>query len=138
MQIKRSATARWEGSGKEGTGHVTTDSHTLKDTEYSFVSRFESGDGTNPEELVAAAHAGCYSMKLAFILGGAGMTPDSIETKATTVLDDGAIRQVHLHTTVRAAGLTAEQLQELATEAKDTCPISNSLSADISLEAHLG
>lgn len=137
MQIKRSANAVWKGTGKEGKGVVTTASKTLSETPYTWASRFQDASGTNPEELVAAAHAGCYSMKLAFLIVGAGFTPDTIETKATTVLENDAIQQVHLTTRVRAQGLSNDKFQELAREAKAGCPISRSLKAEISLEAEL-
>ena len=84
--MKRTATAVWNGSGKEGKGHLTTQSTTLNQTQYSFKSRFEEGVGTNPEELIGAAHAGCFTMKLSFVLGEAGFTPDSIETTSTITL----------------------------------------------------
>src|SRR5574338_672725 len=93
---KRKATAVWNGSGKDGKGHLTTQSSVLSKTQYSFSSRFEEGIGTNPEELVAAAHAGCFSMKLSFVLGEAGFTPTRIETKATVTLEGGAITGSHL------------------------------------------
>ena len=87
MQIKRTATAHWEGSGKDGKGTLSTQSGVLKDSQYGFKSRFEDGIGTNPEELIGAAHAGCFSMKLAFNLQAAGITADSIDTTATVILD---------------------------------------------------
>ena len=88
--MKRKATAVWKGSGKDGSGHLTTQSSTLSKTQYSFNSRFAEGTGTNPEELVAAAHAGCFSMKLSFILGEAGFTPQEITTDCTITIDDGS------------------------------------------------
>src|SRR5882724_6626662 len=89
--MKRTATAIWNGSGKEGKGNLTTQSTILNKTQYSFKSRFEDGPGTNPEELIAAAHAGCFTMKMAFDLGAAGFTPDSLETGAEVTLDNGTI-----------------------------------------------
>ena len=89
--MKRNATAIWQGTGKEGTGTLSTQSGTLDKTQYNFVGRFENGVGTNPEELVAAAHAGCFTMKLSFILNAAGFTADKIETKCEVELTDGAI-----------------------------------------------
>lgn len=139
MQIKRKANAVWTGTGKEGGGTLSTHSGALKDTPYNYVSRFESGEQTNPEELVGAAHAGCFSMKLAFILQNAGFTPQKIETNATVVLEDGAIREVHLNTKVKAEGLNdTQKMNELVNEAKETCPISKSLTAKISVEAEQG
>ena len=139
MKIQRKASAVWTGTGKEGGGTLSTESGALKDTKYNYVSRFETGPQTNPEELVGAAHAGCFSMKLAFILQNNGFTPERIETSANVVLEDGAIREVHLKTKVKAQGLDQKQkLDELANEAKETCPISKSLTATKFVEAELG
>lgn len=137
MQIKRTATARWEGSGKTGVGTLATQSTVLHDTQYSYNTRFEDGIGTNPEELVGAAHAGCFSMKLAFVLQAAGLTADSIDTKATVVLDGGVISDVHLETSVKIAGVTQAQLEEYTADAKANCPISKSLTANITLTTTL-
>lgn len=92
----RKATAVWNGSGKEGKGHLTTQSGVLSETQYSFGSRFESGIGTNPEELVAAAHSGCFTMKLSFVLGEAGFTPTSLETTCDITFENGAVTKSHL------------------------------------------
>lgn len=137
--MKRHATAVWNGTGKEGSGTLTTQSTTLKDTQYSFKSRFEEGVGTNPEELVAAAHAGCFSMKLSFNISGEGITPESIETKATVNLnpEKGAIDNIHLVVKVKAEGLTQEKFDELVADAKANCPISKLLDTDITLESEL-
>lgn len=137
MQIKRSATAVWNGSGKEGKGQLTSQSGVLKDTQYGFNSRFADGIGTNPEELIAAAHSGCFSMKLAFVLNESGLTAEEINTTAVVILENGAINQIDLTTSVKAEGLTAEKLLEYATNAKENCPISKSLKANISLTTHL-
>ncbi len=137
MQIKRSATAVWRGTGKEGGGTLSTDSKTLENSAYTWASRFQSNPGTNPEELVAAAHAGCYSMKLTFLIGGAGFTPESIETTATAILENDYIGNVELVTRVKAPGLSEEKFQELAAEAKANCPISRSLVAEVALDAQL-
>ena len=94
--MKRNATAVWNGTGKEGSGHLTTQSTVLNKTQYSFNSRFADGVGTNPEELVAAAHAGCFTMKLTFVLNAAGFTADEIVTKCDITLEDGAITSSHL------------------------------------------
>lgn len=136
--MKRSATAQWLGTGKEGTGALTTQSNTLNKAQYSWKSRFEEGTGTNPEELIAAAHAGCFSMKLAFILVAAGLNPESIETTCDIVLDNGKITSSTLTTKVKAAGLTNEKLQEAAADAKVNCPVSKSLNTEISMTATLG
>jgi lipoyl-dependent peroxiredoxin len=137
MQIKRSATAHWEGSGKTGNGTLSTQSTVLTSTQYSYNTRFEDGVGTNPEELVGAAHAGCFSMKLAFVLQAAGFTADSIDTKATVILDNGAISDVHLETSVKVAGVTQAQLEEYTADAKANCPISKSLTSNITLTTTL-
>ena len=137
MQIKRKATAVWNGSGKEGKGQLTTQSGVLKDTQYGFNSRFADGIGTNPEELIAAAHSGCFSMKLAFNLQDAGLTADEIQTTAVVNLENGSVNQIDMTTSVKAEGLTAEKLEELATNAKENCPISKLLNANISLTTNL-
>jgi len=136
--MKRNATAVWQGSGKEGTGHLTTQSNTLDQTQYSYLSRFESGTGTNPEELMAAAHAGCFSMKLSFVLGEAGFTPEKIETRCDITLDNGVITASALHVTAKVPGITEEKFQECAKDAKENCPVSKAYSMEISLEASLG
>ena len=137
MQIKRKATAVWNGSGKEGKGQLTTQSGVLKDTQYGFNSRFADGIGTNPEELIAAAHSGCFSMKLAFNLQEAGLTADEIQTTAVVILENGGINQIDMTTSVKAEGLTAEKLDELALNAKENCTISKLLNANISLTINL-
>ena len=103
----------------------------LKDAQYSYKSRFEEGIGTNPEELIAAAHSGCFSMKLSFILGAAGFTPDSIDTKCTITLGDGAITESHLEVKASVPGIDEAKFKQCAEEAKNTCPISKSLSSNI-------
>ena len=137
MAIKRNASAHWEGSGKEGNGTLTTNSGVLTGTQYSFNTRFADGIGTNPEELLGAAHAGCFSMKLAFVLQGKGVAADSIDTQAVVVLDDGAITEVHLTTRVKAAGISAEDFAAAAAEAKSDCPVSKLFNATIVLDAAL-
>jgi osmotically inducible protein OsmC len=133
----RNATAVWNGSGKEGSGHLTTQSTVLNQTQYSYLSRFENGAGTNPEELVAAAHAGCFSMKLSFILGAAGFVPDSIETKCMVTLHEGSITKSHLIVNATVPGIDNEKFQECVKDAEVNCPISKSLTAAISSEATL-
>lgn len=135
--MKRFATANWKGSGKEGKGTNTTQSGTLKDTQYSYSSRFESGTGTNPEELVAAAHAGCFSMKLSFVLGGAGFTPDNIDTKCTITLENGAITESHLEVKAKIPGIDKAKFDECVADAKANCPISKLLNTNITMEASL-
>ncbi|HCI58772.1 MAG: OsmC family protein [Bacteroidetes bacterium] len=137
MAIKRNATAFWNGSGKEGKGTVSTQSTVLNQSQYSYNTRFEDGVGTNPEELIAAAHAGCFSMKLSFVLGAAGFTPDAIETKCEITLDNGAITNSHLILNAKVAGITKEKFEECANEAKANCPISKLLNTNITLSATL-
>lgn len=135
--MKRNATAIWNGSGKEGTGQLTTQSTVLQQTPYSYHSRFEEGKGTNPEELVAAAHAGCFSMKLSFVLGAAGFTPEKLQTTAEVTLEDGKIVSSNLKLQARVPGISKEKFDECAGEAKQNCPISLLLNTKISLEAEL-
>jgi osmotically inducible protein OsmC len=137
--MKRNATAVWNGSGKEGNGHLTTQSTVLDKTQYSFNSRFAEGIGTNPEELIAAAHAGCFAMKLSFVLGAAGFTPDTLDVTAVINLDTakGAITNSHLVLKATIPGISKEQFDTAAAEAKANCPISLLLNAEITLEAEL-
>jgi osmotically inducible protein OsmC len=135
--MKRNATAVWNGSGKEGTGKLSTQSTTLNNTQYSYKSRFEEGVGTNPEELIAAAHAGCFAMKLSFVLGEAGFTPDSLEATSTVTLEEGAITSSHIVLQAKVPGISPEKFQECADNAKANCPVSKALNLEISLEASL-
>lgn len=135
--MKRQATAVWMGSIKEGEGTVSTANGVLNKTQYSFKSRFENGEGTNPEELIAAAHAGCFSMKLSGVLGAAGFTAEKIETTCEITLTDGVIGSSHLSVTASVPGITAEKFKECAEDAKDNCPVSKALNMDKSVEATL-
>lgn len=135
--MKRNATAVWNGTGKEGTGHLTTQSTTLNKTQYSFNSRFADGVGTNPEELVAAAHAGCFTMKLSFVLNAAGFTADEIETKCDITLADGAITESHLSVNAKVPGINKEQFDAAVEDAKTNCPISKLFNTNITHEAVL-
>ena len=135
--MKRSATANWKGSGKEGKGTVTAQSGIFSGTPISYHTRFEEVKGTSPEELVAAAHAGCYSMKLSFVLGAAGFTPDNIDTKCTITLENGAITESHLEVNASVPNIDAAKFEECANEAKATCPISKLLNTNITIEATL-
>jgi osmotically inducible protein OsmC len=135
--MKRTATAVWNGSGKDGKGNMTTQSTTLNKTQYSYKSRFEEGVGTNPEELIAAAHSGCFAMKLSFVLGGAGFTPDSLEVTSTVSLEDGTITSSHLVLKASIPGITEEKFKECAEDAKANCPVSKVLKAEITLDASL-
>lgn len=137
MAIKRHATAVWNGSGKEGKGTTSTQSGVLSNSQYSYHTRFEDGAGTNPEELIASAHAGCFSMKLSFVLGAAGFTPDKIETRCDITLDSGAVTNSHLTVSAKVPGITKEKFEECANEAKANCPISKLLNTNITLEATL-
>ena len=131
----RHATAVWNGSGKEGNGHLTTASTVLNQTQYSFNSRFEDGIGTNPEELIAAAHAGCFSMKLSFILGAAGFTPDSLETKCEITFEGGVVSKSHLILKAKVPGIDNTKFQECVKEAEQTCPISKLLTSGLQISS---
>lgn len=137
----RKASAVWNGGIKGGSGKISTDSGVLKDTQYSFSTRFEDGIGTNPEELIAAAHAGCFSMALSGQLGAAGLTADSINTTAAVrleKLDDGfAITKIHLDVTAKIPGADDAAFQTAAANAKAGCPISKLLKAEITMDAKL-
>lgn len=135
--MKRSATAQWKGTGKEGEGKLATQSGVIKNKKYDFRSRFDDGTFTNPEELVAAAHAGCFSMKLSFVLGAAGFTPNRIETTCTITLDNGVITESHLAVKAKVSKCKAEAFAEYAADAKANCPISKLLNTSITMEANL-
>lgn len=137
--MKRNATAVWNGTGKEGTGHLTTQSTTLNKTQYSFNSRFAEGVGTNPEELIAASHTGCFTMKLSFVLNAAGFTADSIETNCVITLDQalGAVTESALTVSATVPGISQEQFDACAADAKANCPISKLLNATITMVATL-
>ena len=138
----RKASAIWQGTGKEGSGHLTTDSGVLSSTPYSFKTRFEDEKGTNPEELIAAAHAGCFTMALAFQLQGAGFTPDELITEAAVSLvpaEGGGFKVDKSALTLRATipGIDKAKFDELAANAEKGCPISKLLKAEITLDATL-
>lgn len=135
----RNATAVWSGSGKEGKGNLTTQSTVLNKSQYSFNTRFADGIGTNPEELLAAAHAGCFTMALSFGLGKIGFTADNIETKAEVTLDpaQGAITKSHLIVKASIPGITKEQFDGAVKEAEGTCPVSKLFKAEITSDATL-
>ena len=140
----RTANAVWTGTGKDGTGHLSSPSGVLSDTPFSFKTRFESEDGragTNPEELIAAAHAGCFSMALAFQLQTAGFTPDELRTKANLTMEPQgggfAITAIRLDLQARVPGIDDARFQQLAAEAKANCPVSKVLNAAITLNATL-
>lgn len=139
--MKRKARAQWKGDLPKGMGTISTESGVLSNTQYSFSTRFEDGKGTNPEELIAAAHAGCYSMALSMILGKAGFTPRKIDTSAAVSLEkvDGgfAITAVHLDVSATVPGAGAAAFADAADAAKDGCPVSKLLKAKITLDAKL-
>lgn len=135
--MKRTATAVWNGSGKEGNGNLSTQSTVLNKTQYSFNSRFADGIGTNPEELMAAAHAGCFTMKLTFVLTAAGFTADTLETTCAISLDEGVITGSALTVKGKVPGITAEKFRECAEDAKANCPVSKVYNMAITLEAGL-
>jgi lipoyl-dependent peroxiredoxin len=139
--MDRSASAVWHGSLKEGNGTISTQSGTLKDTQYSFKARFADGVGTNPEELIAGAHAGCFTMALSGQITSAGFTPDSIETTAVLTLDmhdKPTITKIHLTTKAKVPGLDKAKFDELAHNAEVGCPVSRVLkAAEITLDATL-
>lgn len=135
--MKRTATANWKGTGKEGKGLLSSQSGLLNNHAYSAGSRFEEQAGTNPEELIAAAHAGCFSMKLSFILNAAGFVPDNIDTKCTVTIESGTITSSHLEMTASVPGIDQGKFIECANEAKETCPVSKALNTSITMDASL-
>ncbi|RJG06660.1 OsmC family peroxiredoxin [Noviherbaspirillum cavernae] len=139
--MKRTASAVWSGGLKDGKGSISTQSGVLKDTQYGFSTRFENGPGTNPEELIAAAHAGCFTMALSAQLGEAGMVAESLKTTATVILDkagDGfAITAVHLDLAAKIPGANQQAFDAATAKAKAGCPVSKVLNAQITLDARL-
>ena len=139
--MKRKASAIWRGGLKDGKGTISTESGVLSDTQYSFSTRFEDGTGTNPEELIGAAHAGCFSMALSGQLGNAGLTADSIRTTATVTMDKTeagfTVTEVHLDVTAKIPGASQEAFETAANNAKTGCPISRLLNAKITMDAKL-
>lgn len=139
--MKRTASAVWNGSLKEGKGKISTQSGALPETQYGFNTRFEDGPGTNPEELIAAAHAGCFSMALSAQFAEVGITAESIKTTAAVTLDkvDGgfSITAVHLDLTAKVPGIDRSTFETIANQAKSGCPVSKVLNADITLDAKL-
>jgi osmotically inducible protein OsmC len=139
--MKRTASAVWSGGLKDGQGKISTESGVLADAQYSFGTRFEEGKGTNPEELIAAAHAGCFSMALSAEIGKAGKTPERIETEAAVTLiktDAGfTVTEVHLKVKAKVPGWDPQSFKATAQAAKDGCPISRLLKAEITMETRL-
>src|SRR5262245_9652976 len=139
--MQRKASARWQGTAKEGAGTLSTQSGTLRDTPYSFTARFGDGKGTNPEELIAAAHAGCFTMALAFRLSGAGHPPETLQTRADLTMEQEGggwrIATIALTTRGKVPGLSGDEFAKLAEDAKANCPVSKVLNASITLSATL-
>jgi osmotically inducible protein OsmC len=139
--MKRTASAQWTGDLKSGKGTVSTSSGVLKDSPYSALTRFENAPGTNPEELIAAAHAGCFTMALSGALGKAGFTPQTLATTASLTLEqvegNWTITAIHLETKANVPGVPKNKFAEIAADAKANCPVSRVLKANITLEATL-
>lgn len=132
--MSKHANAEWQGTAKEGKGIISTETGTLNKAPFTFASRFgDAKDGTNPEELVAAAHAGCFSMKFSLVLNEAGFTPDKIETKCDITFGNGAISKSHLTVKAKVPGISKDKFDACAKDAKENCPISKSLSSNIEI-----
>ena len=138
MKFTRKANAEWKGSGKDGQGNLTTGSKVLDKTVYSFHTRFEDGEkGTNPEELIGAAHAGCFAMQLSFLLNENNFTATTLDVDATVTFEDGAITKITLNLVGVVPEIDAEQFQQIAQKAKEVCPISKVLNTEIELKVTL-
>ena len=137
MKFTRKANANWKGTGMEGKGTISTQSSTLDNAQLSFKTRFEQGVGTNPEELVAAAHSGCFTMQLSFLLSEKGYTPGNLDTEAQVTFEDGAITNINLILKGEVEGITEAEFKEVAQKAKEICPISKLLNTNITLDASL-
>ena len=137
MNFTRSAKAQWKGNGKNGKGTMSTESTVLQDAQYSYNTRFEDGKGTNPEELIGAAHAGCFSMQLSFLLGEAGFTPTTLDVDAKVEFKDGEIVKVTLDLKGDVPNIKADEFNKIAQKAKEVCPVSKLLNAEIVLNASL-
>ena len=137
MKFTRQASANWKGTGMEGVGTVSTQSATLDKTQLSFKTRFAEGVGTNPEELIGAAHAGCFSMQFSFLLNEASFTADNIDTNVKVTFEDGTITTIEMELKASIPNITDEQFQQIATKAKEVCPVSKLLNAEIKLTANL-
>ncbi|KAF2080650.1 MAG: OsmC family protein [Flavobacterium sp.] len=137
MKFTRRANANWKGTGMEGKGTISTQSTTLDNAQLSFKTRFEQGVGTNPEELIAAAHSGCFTMQLSFLLSEAGFVPEDLDTTAKVTFEDGTITLIQLELTGKVPGISAEEFQQTAQKAKEICPISKLLNTEITLSITL-
>jgi len=137
MKFTRRANANWKGTGMEGKGTISTQSTTLDNAQLSFKTRFEQGVGTNPEELIAAAHSGCFTMQLSFLLSEAGFVPEDLDTTAKVTFEDGTITLIQLELTGKVPGISSEEFQQTAQKAKEICPISKLLNTEITLSINL-
>lgn len=138
MKFTRKASAQWKGAGKDGKGSLTTGSQVLDSTPYSFHTRFEDGTkGTNPEELIGAAHSGCFAMQLSFLLGEEGFTPNTLDVGATVSFEDGSVTKIVLDLNGDVPEIKADKFTEVAQKAKEVCPISKLLKTDIELNVSL-
>ncbi|TDO83026.1 osmotically inducible protein OsmC [Flavobacterium chryseum] len=137
MKFTRRANANWKGTGMEGKGTISTQSTTLNEAQLSFKTRFEEGVGTNPEELIAAAHSGCFTMQLSFLLSEAGFVPENLDTVAKVTFEDGTITLIQLELTGKVPGISEEVFQQTAQKAKEICPISKLLNTEITLAVTL-
>jgi osmotically inducible protein OsmC len=137
MKFTRTASAQWKGGGKDGKGSLTTESKVLDKSHYEYKTRFEDAKGTNPEELIGAAHAGCFSMQLSFFLGEEGFTPTTLDTKADVTFEDGSITKILLTLNADIPKIDNDTYQRLAKKAKENCPVSKLLDTNIELKASL-
>ena len=137
MKFTRRANANWKGTGMEGKGTISTQSTTLNQAQLSFKTRFDEGVGTNPEELIGAAHSGCFTMQLSFLLSEAGFVPEDLDTVAKVTFEDGTITLIQLELTGKVPGISAEDFQQAAQKAKEICPISKLLNTEITLAVSL-
>lgn len=137
MKFTRRANANWKGTGMEGKGTISTQSTTLNNAQLSFKTRFDEGVGTNPEELIAAAHSGCFTMQLSFLLAEEGFVPEDLDTTAKVTFEDGTITLIQLELTGKVPGISEEDFQKAAQKAKEICPISKLLNTEITLSINL-
>ncbi|WP_406843725.1 OsmC family protein [Flavobacterium soyae] len=137
MKFTRRANANWKGTGMEGKGTISTQSTTLDNAQLSFKTRFDQGVGTNPEELIAAAHSGCFTMQLSFLLSEAGFVPEDLDTTAKVTFEDGTITLIQLELNGKVLGISEEDFQKTAQKAKEICPISKLLNTEITLAVTL-
>jgi len=137
MKFTRTANANWKGTGMDGKGTISTQSTTLDQAQLSFKTRFAEGVGTNPEELIAAAHSGCFTMQLSFLLSEAGLVPENLDTKANVTFENGTITLIHLELAGSVAGIDEEKFKVFALKAKEICPVSKLLNTAITLSVSL-